>query len=87
MRMLFAALLFLTLASAPARAGDTPEERAFFIAAFQTAKDYGADMSLLSYCLRGDEEMSARLTLGVIADLSEVFEKVKQGALDTRRSA
>ncbi len=57
------------------------------MAAFQTAREYGADMSLISYCFRHDEEMSARVTLGVIGDLSAVFERVRQGALDPRRSA
>jgi hypothetical protein len=87
MRMLSAALFCLGIACAPALAGDSAEERAFFIAAFQTAREYGADMSLLSYCFRHDEETSARVTLGVIADLGAVFERVRQGALDERRSA
>ena len=75
----------LALIALPAGAQESVEERAFWKAAFETARAYAADMSLVAYCVRADPELASFAPLGLIADLNIVAERARSGALDRRR--
>ena len=80
------AALGVCLAGAAAHGQETAAERGFWIDAFQAAKTYAADISLVSYCFRKDEDNAVRLPMALVSDLNEIEEKARQGAYDARRT-
>ena len=66
---------------------DSIEQRAFWATAFDTAKTYAADMTLLAYCFRKDPDTSAAIYLTVIGDLNGAIELAGAGAVTPRQTA
>jgi hypothetical protein len=65
----------------------SPDERAFWAAAFETARLYSDDMTLVSYCFRKEPETSARIYLSVIQDMNGVVELARIGAVAPQQVA
>ena len=70
-----------------ALAQDSVQEREFWAAAFETGRSYAADMTLISYCLRGDPDLATFVPISLVGDLHSVTDLARTGAVDRRRMA
>jgi hypothetical protein len=79
------AAIALGLSGGAALAQDSVEERQFWAAAFEAGRVYAQDMTLISYCVRNDDDLAAYAPVTLVSDLDHVAERARTGAVSARR--